>query len=303
MPMTKITPNQVDGVLLLNKPLEISSNLALQKVKRIFNAKKAGHTGTLDPLATGLLPICFGEATKFSAYAIDAAKEYIATVKLGLTTDTYDKEGTILTQNEVKVTSTQIESVLGQFVGEISQIPPIYSAIKIKGKPLYHYARNDIAVEIQARNVTIYSLELLEFIDNATFKLKVNCSKGTYIRSLAHDIGNKLGCGAILYDLVRTSVLSFKLNPELTLPFLENSTIQQRQALLLPVDSLVMHLPQIELNDAEYEQIIYGRSFKFYCNQPDCDKIRLYKQRKFLGVATCIGGMLKPSRLIQFNHI
>jgi tRNA pseudouridine55 synthase len=333
---------KLDGVLLLNKPQGISSNLALQKVKRLFGAKKAGHTGTLDPLATGLLPICLGEATKFSSYGIDAPKEYIATIQLGITTSTYDVEGEVLTQTKVDISKDQILEVLNGFIGQISQIPPIYSAIKLNGKALYKYARENIEVDIAPRIVTIESIEFLEFLANDTystylnsglgegakkrttctqkyirsefsthdnvqdsktksiFVIKVRSSKGTYIRSLAFDIGQKLGCGATLKALKRTEVLNLCLDEKITLEYLANLSSDERLNLLLPIDTFILELPKIELNQEEMIQVKFGRSFKFHQTLLNCAKIRLYCQENFLGIASVVDNLVTPIRLLNF---
>lgn len=292
--------NQINGVLLLDKPLGISSNAALQKVKRLYNAAKAGHTGTLDPLATGLLPICLGEATKFSSYLLDADKEYIATIKLGTTTTTYDKEGEVVNVCEVGVTQSMIADVVHRFLGTITQTPPIYSALKVAGKPLYTYARTGLDVAIKSRNITIYELEILEFIDNETFKLRVLCSKGTYIRSLAHDIGQNLACGAHLYALVRTKTSGFTLNHGYSLAELSGYDFEELMSKLLPVDGGILHLPKFELDDAQYNYIKYGHSFVAKDSIIEGQRYRLYYGNRFLGVAVgCDQCVLKPQRLLN----
>src|SRR5574343_735181 len=201
----KRTWKQVDGVLLLDKPLGMTSNDALQKARRLFSAAKGGHTGTLDPLATGLLPLCFGEATKFSADLLDADKTYEAVLKLGVTTDSGDAEGSVVATAEVNVDATQIADVLRQFTGDIQQIPPMHSALKRDGRPLYELARQGIEVEREARAVTIHRIDLLAFAGDR-LQIRVACSKGTYIRVLAADIGQALGCGAHLAGLRRSGV-------------------------------------------------------------------------------------------------
>jgi tRNA pseudouridine55 synthase len=193
----KIQRRPISGVFLLNKPLDISSNAALQKVRWLYRAEKAGHTGALDPLATGLLPICLGEATKFSHYLLESVKRYQTTVKLGQTTTTGDVEGEVLQQRPVpELTPEKIEQILEQFRGDIQQVPPMYSALKKHGKPLYELARQGIVVEREARPITIYQLQLIEFTQDS-LTLDVICSKGTYIRVLGEDIGEALGCGGI----------------------------------------------------------------------------------------------------------
>ena len=193
----KSLKREIDGVFLLNKPLGFSSNQALKKIQWLFNAKKAGHTGTLDPMASGLLPICLGEATKFSHRLLEANKTYIATIQLGVTTTTGDQEGEVVSQKDVVLKPNQLQETLQKFTGDITQIPPMFSALKFEGKPLYEYARQGIEIERKSRQVTIYDIALNK-IEESTVILEVNCSKGTYIRTLAEDIGHALGCGAYL---------------------------------------------------------------------------------------------------------
>ncbi|WP_343596938.1 tRNA pseudouridine(55) synthase TruB [Acinetobacter sp.] len=253
----KISRRPISGVFLLNKPLDISSNAALQKVRWLFRAEKAGHTGALDPLATGLLPICLGEATKFSHYLLDSVKRYQTTVRLGITTATGDVEGEILKQRDIpELTLEKIEQVLEQFRGDLQQIPPMYSALKKQGKPLYELARQGIEVEREARSITIYQLELLDFTQN-TLTLDVTCSKGTYIRVLGEDIGEALGCGAHLASLHRTATGHFDLIPEYTIEYLERLTEAEREALLLPAYAPVEHFPQVQVPE--------GRK-SYFCN-------------------------------------
>ena len=245
--MKKKSYRHLSGVFLLNKPLGLSSNTALQKVRRLFNAQKAGHTGALDPLATGLLPICLGEATKFSHYLLDSTKRYQTTVKLGQTTTTGDVEGDVVLQREVPVlTAELIEQVLQRFRGEIQQVPPMYSALKRDGRPLYELARQGIEIERQARPVTIYELNLIDFTPDSLV-LEVTCSKGTYIRVLGEDIGEALGCGGHLTHLHRTQTGHFEIIPSYTIEYLETLTEAERDALLLSVYAPVEHFPRVQL--------------------------------------------------------
>ena len=245
--MKKKSYRHLSGVFLLNKPLGLSSNTALQKVRRLFNAQKAGHTGALDPLATGLLPICLGEATKFSHYLLDSTKRYQTTVKLGQTTTTGDVEGDVVLQREVPVlTAELIEQVLQRFRGEIQQVPPMYSALKRDGRPLYELARQGIEIERQARPVTIYQLKLVDFTPDSLV-LEVTCSKGTYIRVLGEDIGEALGCGGHLTHLHRTQTGHFEIIPSYTIEYLETLTEAERDALLLSVYAPVEHFPRVQL--------------------------------------------------------
>ncbi|ENV61891.1 tRNA pseudouridine(55) synthase TruB [Acinetobacter soli] len=253
----KPSKRPISGVFLLNKPLGLSSNGVLQKVRWLFRAQKAGHTGALDPLATGLLPICLGEATKFSHYLLDSTKRYQTVVKLGQTTTTGDVEGDIVQTRPVPVlTRDLIETVLAQFRGEIQQIPPMYSALKRDGRPLYELARKGVEIEREARPITIYDLSLIDFnADSLT--LDVTCSKGTYIRVLGEDIGEALGCGGHLKALHRTQTGHFDLIPEYTLEYLEQLNESERDVLLLPPYAPVEYLPKVQIPD--------GR-LKFFCN-------------------------------------
>ena len=245
------------GVLLLDKPAGMSSTQALAKAKWLLNAQKAGHTGTLDPFATGLLPLCFGEATKFAQDLLYADKTYEAVVHLGVTTTTGDTEGEVLERLPVDVTLTQIESILEKFRGPISQVPPMHSALKRDGKPLYEYARAGITLEREARSVTIHKLELLAY-DVPMLRLRVACSKGTYIRVLGEDIGRALGCGAHLKALRRTGVGSLSLDDAVALDDLV-ALGECRSNALKPLDALLSTLPSIELNDELARRFICGQ--------------------------------------------
>jgi tRNA pseudouridine55 synthase len=250
----------VDGVLLLDKPGGISSNAALQVVRRLFRAEKGGHTGTLDPMATGLLPVCLGEATKFSHLLLDADKRYLASVQLGVTTTTGDLEGEIVRRNPVSVSRDEAEAVLGRFRGPIQQIPPMYSALKHRGQPLYKLARAGGEIPRAPRSIIIHSLSLMR-IEGDQLQLAVNCSKGTYVRALAEDIGNALGCGACLAGLRREGVGSFTLSGRaLTLEQVELLAPAERDALLLPADALVAGLPRLDLDAGEALRLIHGQS-------------------------------------------
>lgn len=289
---------EVNGVLLFNKPLGLSSNTALQKVRRLFNAIKAGHTGTLDPLATGLLPICFGEATKFSSFLLDGDKEYIATIKLGQRTTTYDSEGDVTSTSIVSVTQKEILECMNSFKGTITQTPPIYSALKVNGKALYQYARNGEEVAIKSREICIYEIELLEYIAFDIVKVRVLSSKGTYIRTLANDIGQKLGCGAHLIGLVRTKSNQFVLDERLNLDYITSLKLEQRRQLLLPIDIMLSDMPKYELNDGEFGYIKNGHSFESNTFS-DEKHVRLYLGDKFFGVAKCDQCEVIPVRLVN----
>ena len=248
----------VSSLLLLDKPAGYSSNHALQKVKRLFRAEKAGHTGTLDPFATGLLPICLGEATKFSSYGLEGDKRYLATMKLGITTTTGDIEGEILTCLDVTVSQSDIDRVLPRFRGAISQIPPIYSALKVAGKPMYDYARKGIEVERKTRKVEIKRLACVGF-EGDELVIDVSCSKGTYIRALAEDIGAALGCGAHLITLRRTASSALTVERAITLEQLEALTEIERDARLLPIDTLLQDVPDAMLESRMVTRLRQGQ--------------------------------------------
>lgn len=246
----------VDGVLLLDKPVGLSSNDALIKAKRVLNAKKAGHTGTLDPFATGLLPLCFGEATKFSQDLLEADKTYEATVHLGVMTTTGDTEGSVVEGREVDVTPLQIEAALARFRGPILQVPPMYSALKRDGKALYEYAREGVTLEREARPVTIHGLDFIGY-EAPFLKIRVTCSKGTYVRVLGEDIGAALGCGAHLTALRRTGVGELKAEHMITLEELQAHP--DPRALLAPVDALLSSFPRIDLTDELAKRFLHGQ--------------------------------------------
>jgi tRNA pseudouridine55 synthase len=289
----------VDGVLLLDKPVGLSSNQALQQAKRLYTAAKAGHTGSLDPFATGLLPVCFGEATKFSHYLLDADKTYSATLCLGAISTTGDTEGAIAATGEVNVTREQIEEVLQTFVGEIEQVPPMYSALKHQGKALYEYARAGVEIERPARTVTIRRIALLELAVPYA-RIEVSCSKGTYIRTLAEDIGKALGCGAYLTQLRRLVTGGFDLSKAVTLEQLEVMSLDVRDARLLAADCLVMDLPQVVLDDDSAFYLCRGQSVWQPGKRPLGD-VRLYgNEQRFLGLGEVMpDGKIAPRRLLQ----
>jgi tRNA pseudouridine55 synthase len=290
----------VDGVLLLNKPVGITSNAALQKAKWLLNARKAGHTGTLDPFADGLLPLCFGEATKFSAYLLDADKRYRAVMQLGVTTSTGDPEGEVLSTCAVAASPSDVSEVLPRFRGEIEQIPPMHSALKHQGRPLYEYARAGINIERPARRVLIRALDLLECAPPRVV-LDVQCSAGTYIRTLAQDIGAALGCGAHLTALTRTASGGFSLDQAHTLADLEALDASQRQTLLLPPDCLVAHLPAVQLEAADAEALCQGRSIAHPAAPPGLTRVYA-APHTFIGLANAEAGRLVPRRLIATHQ-
>ena len=296
----------IHGVFLLDKPQGMSSNDIMQKVKRIFQANKAGHTGALDPLATGMLPICLGEATKFSQFLLDADKRYLATAKLGERTDTSDAEGQIVETREVKVKTPEILTALEQFRGDILQVPTMFSALKHNGKPLYEYARQGITVEREARPITIFELNFIEY--NAPYlTLEVHCSKGTYIRTLVDDLGEVLGCGAHVTMLRRTAVADYPTEKMLdwnTLQALaESQDLSLLDTLLLPMDTAVAKLPTLTLNESQTQGIRFGQRVKF--NNPNSlqGQVRLFShENRFLGVAVIDeNNVIRPQRLVVYE--
>ncbi|MBI3902744.1 MAG: tRNA pseudouridine(55) synthase TruB [Nitrosomonadales bacterium] len=295
--MTRVK-RPLDGVLLFDKPLQLSSNTVLQKVRRLFQAEKAGHTGTLDPLATGLLPICFGEATKFSTALLDADKTYRARVRLGQTSSTGDAEGEITDTGAALPDEQQVRAMLHNFLGEIEQVPPMHSALKHQGKPLYEYIRNGETIERASRRVTIHEL-LLERFAGDEMEISVRCSKGTYIRTLAEDIGHVLGCGAHLRGLRRTAIARFNLEKAHTWEQLEALGMEQREACLLPVDSLLQDMPVLELDTVQARRMAQGQRLGVDAGLPD-GSVRLYHAGRFIGVAVLQQGRrLVPERLIS----
>ena len=296
-PRVKKTWKQVDGVLLLDKPLGMSSNDALQKARRLFSAAKGGHTGTLDPLATGLLPLCFGEATKFSADLLDADKVYEADIQLGVTTDSGDAEGQVTATAAVNLEIGQISAVLERFVGAISQVPPMHSALKRDGRPLYELARQGIEVEREARAVTIHRIDLLAFAGDR-LQIRVACSKGTYIRVLAADIGQALGCGAHLAGLRRSWVGDLTLAGSVTLAQLDALPEADRLAFLQPVDALLQSLPSVQLDGEAAQRFRHGNPVDLPAGL--AGKIRVYADGRLIGVGEPgRENRLWPKRLVQ----
>ena len=287
----------LDGVLLFDKPLELTSNTALQKVRRLFCAEKAGHTGTLDPLATGLLPICFGEATKFSNALLNANKTYRAVLRLGQTTSTGDAEGEILREHPVEVTQDQVNAVLAKFRGEIQQLPPMYSALKHQGKPLYEYIRKGVTIERELRTVVIHELVLDSFAGNR-MDITVCCSKGTYIRTLAEDIGAALGCGAHLFGLRRIVIAHFNLSDSHNLQQLEAMSEVERDVCILPLESLMPDIPKLQLDSLQIKRLAQGQRLALDTGLPD-GKINLQGPQGFIGVGLLQGGRLAPERLLS----
>ena len=292
----------VNGILILDKPLGISSNKALQEVKKLLFAQKAGHTGSLDPLATGLLAICFGESTKMANYIVDSEKHYRVTGLLGSTTVTGDTEGDVLEEKPVPpFDRTQLESILEQFTGEIMQIPPMYSALKHNGEPLYKLARQGIEIEREPRPITIYSLSLLDFTET-TFTLEVICSKGTYIRTLVEDIGEKLGCGAHTIELRRTSVGPFTEKDMVSMDTLVDAEQNDREALnnyVKPVETALIDFPEVKLSpDAAY-YVRQGQAVTVP-HAPTSGSVCLFAEdTSFIGIGQILDdGRVTPKRLL-----
>ncbi|MHB9839296.1 tRNA pseudouridine(55) synthase TruB [Paraburkholderia terrae] len=299
----KVPRRALDGVLLLDKPVGLSSNDALIRAKRLYLAKKAGHTGTLDPLASGLLPLCFGEATKFSQDLLEADKTYEATMRLGIRTTTGDAEGEAIETRDVACDQGAVERALVQFRGEIVQVPPMYSALKRDGKPLYEYARAGQTVEREGRQVTIHALELLACaLPDVTFR--VTCSKGTYVRTLAEDIGEALGCGAHLVMLRRTGVGALTLANSVTLDALSDALPDERDAWLQPVDALLSTFPSVQLDAEATRRFLHGQRLRLADLSVDesvlhATRTRVYaSEGTLLGVARVGEGVLAPERLI-----
>ncbi|WWP00721.1 MAG: tRNA pseudouridine(55) synthase TruB [Candidatus Dasytiphilus stammeri] len=299
--------NKINGVLLLDKPSGISSNVALQQVKHIFHAKKAGYIGTLDPLATGMLPVCFGEATKFAHYLLNSDKRYHVTAKLGQRTDTYDAHGRVIKERSININTSSLQETLQGFIGQIKQIPPMYSAIKYNSKPLYKYARQGITVSRQARYIMIYDLQFLGLEENQ-LKLEIHCSKGTYVRALIDDLGEKLGCGAHVLALRRLNVADYSIDRMITLnqlkaiknpSFKDATVISNLLALLMPIESIVSILPEINLISVIANNIKHGKKV-FIPKLHFTGLVRVTEGtgRRFVGLAEINKGFIQPRRLL-----
>ena len=292
----------VNGVLLLDKPVGLSSNDALQKARRLFQAARAGHTGTLDPLATGLLPVCFGEATRFAGLMLDADKEYLARVRLGVRTSTGDAEGEVLETRSVEVSSDRLMEALAAHRGDIEQIPPMHSALKHAGKALYEYARAGATIERAARHVRIHEIELLE-CEMPEFSIRVRCSKGTYIRTLAEDIGTFLGCGAHLSGLRRTLTGPLTLESAYSLESLALLDETQRLEVLQPADCLLQDLPACRIDDQAARRLIQGQFVGLDAIADGAalqqgQVTRVYVDATFLGLVAAHGERLQVKRLL-----
>lgn len=304
----------INGVLLLDKPYEMSSNHALQAVKRIYFAQKAGHTGALDPLATGMLPICLGEGTKFSQFLLDTDKTYQVIAKLGIRTTTSDADGDIVSEKTVHVSNEQLASALDRFRGTTKQIPSMYSALKYQGQPLYKYAREGIEVPREARDITVFSLELLRF-EQDEVELNIHVSKGTYIRTIVDDLGELLGCGAHVASLRRSAVGSYPIDKMVTLPQLE-SLLEQAKAegitpselldpLLLPMHSAVDGMPAVYVDDMSANFLRHGNPVQAY-KAPMEGSVQVYigegetdEDAEFIGVGIINDdGQVAPKRIV-----
>jgi|SRR5579885_2712569 tRNA pseudouridine55 synthase len=294
---------QIHGILLLDKPAGLTSNGSLQRVKRLFNAKKAGHTGSLDPIATGMLPLCFGEATKFSQFLLESDKSYCVVAKLGVRTTTGDIEGEVIdTQPVAGLSVARVEEVMKKFQGEIDQVPPMFSAIKFQGKPLYELARRGIEIERKSRRITIYKLQL-DNLENEYLTFNVHCSKGTYVRTLVEDIGSELGCGAHVTELRRTAVSPYADAMMYTLPELESIVeskgIEGLLDCLLSVDTAVQSYPAVRLSTSAAFYLRMGQpvraSFPLHSSM-----VRLFSDDgRFLGIGEVMSdGRVKPQRLL-----
>lgn len=300
MKMNKVECDQaINGILLVNKPQGLSSNAVLQQVKRLYRAKKAGHTGSLDPLATGMLPICFGEATKFCQYLLDADKSYEATGLLGIKTNTGDAMGEVLEQAPpFQLTESEVLSALQQFTGPIKQIPSMFSALKHKGTPLYKYAREGVSIEREARDVTIHKLQLIAF-DGMSFDIKVSCTKGTYIRNLVEDIGDFLGVGAHVTKLHRINTAGFVDERMYTIDDLQNATTELA-SYLLPMERAVNYLPLVQLDADELLALRQGKAIQGKESNIR-GEVRLYLQDEFIGLGELKeDGSLSVRRLLAF---
>jgi len=292
----------ISGIVVLDKANGLSSNAALQEVKRLYEANKAGHTGSLDPLATGVLPVCLGEATKVSQFLLDSDKCYRARIKLGIRTDTGDSEGSIIERNAgISVSRKAIERALTKFKGEIEQVPPMHSAIKMNGVPLYKLARKGIAVEREPRLVTLYQVCLVEFV-NSELELEISCSKGTYIRTIADDLGQELGCGAHVIELRRTQAGVFTEKDSISAEELalekENRGLDKIDQFLIPMDRAIQDLPEVNLPSITASHVKNGQAV-LVRHLPKNGLVRMYEDEQFIGIGSIDDdGKVAPRRLI-----
>lgn len=302
----------IDGIVLLDKDTGMSSNFALQRVKRFFNANKAGHTGALDPLATGMLPICLGEATKFSQHLLDSDKRYLVTAKLGERTDTSDSDGEVVQTRPVNFTQVQLDEKLAFFRGTTQQVPSMYSALKYQGQPLYKYAREGIEVPRESRPITVFELNFIK-LEGDELTLDIHCSKGTYIRTIIDDLGEMLGCGAHVIMLRRTQVAEYPYEKMVTLAQLEALLEQSHRddvapqtlmdPLLLPMDTAVANFPEINLPEAMLYYVMQGQAIQAAGLKPDeLVRITIGDERRFVGMGIMNDdGLLAPKRLIVIH--
>ena len=311
-PSPKPPNRKISGVLLLDKAVGISSNTALQQVRRLYRAEKAGHTGVLDPLAGGLLPVCFGEAAKFAQYLLDADKAYTAALQLGTATATGDAEGEIVARGRADVSATEFQAACTALTGAIRQVPPMFSALKHEGRPLYEYARKGIVIERKARDIVIRRIDIREFAPPHAV-IDVACSKGTYIRTLAEDIAKQLGTYAHLTALRRTASAGFSVNDAHTYEQLAALTEAERDALLLPCDAMLAHLPRLNADAGTVRRLVCGQSaalppdfatsFPDIFRQPEslsAHPLRIYApDGRFAGLAHCVSGRLKALRMMS----
>lgn len=306
---------EINGVLLLDKPQDISSNDALQKVRRMFNASKAGHTGALDPLATGMLPICLGEATKFSQFLLDSDKRYRVIARLGQRTDTSDAHGEVIQQRPVGFTQQELDTALDSFRGETLQVPSMYSALKHQGRPLYEYARQGIEIEREARPITVYELQFIRW-ENDELELEIHCSKGTYIRTIIDDLGEKLQCGAHVIFLRRLEVADYPKERMVTLEqlrtliekaqSLEEEPFSCLDALLLPMDTAVAHFPVVNLSTVIAGYLKLGQPVRVNHDIAEGELLRVTEgdEEKFIGLAIIRDGLVAPKRMVvEYNTI
>ncbi|MEE1980719.1 MULTISPECIES: tRNA pseudouridine(55) synthase TruB [Shewanella] len=302
----------IDGIVLLDKATGMSSNFALQRVKRFFNANKAGHTGALDPLATGMLPICLGEATKFSQHLLDSDKRYLVTAKLGQRTDTSDSDGEVVQTRPLEFTKAQLMSALEHFRGDTLQVPSMYSALKYQGQPLYKYAREGIEVPREARPITVFELNFIG-LEGDELTLDIHCSKGTYIRTIIDDLGEMLGCGAHVIMLRRTQVAHYPYDKMVTLEQLEAliAKAQEQQldpsslldSLLLPMDTAVADFPEVNVPDASAAYLMQGQAVRVANLEANkLVRITLGTARRFVGIGEMNDdGLLAPKRLVVIH--
>ena len=292
----------INGIVVLDKANGLSSNAALQEVKRLYEANKAGHAGSLDPLATGVLPVCLGEATKVSQFLLDSDKRYRARIKLGIRTDTGDSEGSIIERNEgISVSRKAIERALTKFKGEVEQVPPMHSAIKMNGVPLYKLARKGITVEREPRLVTLYQICLVEFV-NSELELEISCSKGTYIRTIADDLGQELGCGAHVIELRRTQAGVFTEKDSISAEELalekENKGLDKIDQFLIPMDRAIQDLPEVNLPSITASHVKNGQAV-LVRHLPKNGLVRMYEDEQFIGIGSIDDdGKVAPRRLI-----